>query len=130
MRWEKRFLCPNCEALEEYVDMERDERHLYYFFLEDEFTDWADTVDTYDPVYYCPNCGDEVDPYEDYVEVDEENGVFRVPPDSAWYGQFDVNDIMGSHGYEPYDSEEDEEDELEDIEAENIFVDNDEVWKV
>ena len=132
MRWVKYFLCPNCGALEEYVNMERDERHLYHFYLEDEFTDWDDMIEAYDPVYYCPNCGSEVDPYEDYVEVDERNRVFRVPPDSTWDGQDEVIELMESHGYEPYEIEDEEEQdyELEDFEAEDIFADEDEVWKV
>ena len=132
MRWERRFLCPSCGALEEYVDMERDERQLYYFYLEDEITDWVDTIEVHDSIYYCPSCGSEVDPYEDYVEVDEANRVFRIPPDSSWYVDDSVVELMGSHGYEPYEIEDDEEQdyELEDLEAEDIFADEDEVWKV
>ena len=131
MRWEKRFLCPSCGALEEYVDMERDERQLYSYFLEDGFTDWVDTVETYDPVYYCPRCGSEVDPYEDYVEVDEANRVFRVPPDSSWNNDDSVVELMESHGYKPYDLEEEEQDyELEDLKAEDIFMNKDEIWEV
>ena len=130
MTWVKYFLCPHCGSLEEYVNMKRDERQLYYFYPNDEFTDWVDTVETYDPEYYCPNCGSEVDPYEDYVEVDEANRVFRIPPDSSWSGDDEVIELMGAEGYELYDSEDEEEYELEDIEAEDIFVDKDEVWEV
>ena len=129
MPWTPKFLCSSCESLLEYVEVETLERHLYHLYLEDDSMEWIDTLEEVDRCYYCPNCGAEVDPYEDYVEVDEEHMLFRVPRDSSWYGDEDVVDIMASYGYESAEELFSEEADFE-AEAEDIFINKDEVWEV
>jgi len=79
------LLCPYCGWESKYVHMSRWELYSYNFYVDSEETDNAEFEDFDNEEYYCPECGDALNPYEDCIEVDHDEMRIFVPRDSYWY---------------------------------------------
>ena len=130
------FLCPHCHALEEYVMHETHEIWFTPYYLEDDEHGDPEYSDTEYTAYLCPECENEVNPDDWFVEVDLDHDIFAIPAGSRWNEMIEeAIEAMREHGYDYVDEDEDEyddEDEYEDwnIQGHDIFINEEEVWKV
>lgn len=79
------LLCPYCRTESEYVLMRRWELYSYDFYVDSEEEYNGQFEEAGDEEYYCPECGDIVSPFGDYIEVDHDERRIFVPSDSYWY---------------------------------------------
>lgn len=81
----KVLLCPFCQKESEYVRMTRWEMYSYDFYVDSEEEVYPEFEEADGEEYYCPDCGNTVNPFEDYIEVDHDEMRIFVPRDSYWY---------------------------------------------
>lgn len=79
------LLCPFCQKESEYVHMRRWELYSYDFYVDSEEEVYPEFKEADDEEYYCPDCENAVNPFEDYIEVNHDEMRIFVPRDSYWY---------------------------------------------
>lgn len=133
MEWERMFLCPECGRLTSRVVLYETQVWSYWYYVNLGDIEDEQFEETTDQIYRCPDCGEDVDPDYYVVEVDEEDEVFRIPENSYWaeYPEAAFELMVDRYGYRPEDEwDEDTEEDFDDIEGQDIFVDQNEVWEV
>jgi len=126
------LLCPHCGRESEYVRMTRWELYSYDFYVDSEEYVYPQYEESGDEEYYCPECEDIVNPYEDYIEVDHNDMEIFVPSDSYWYEEEHRERLLRLYpGYRViFDGEEPIEidDGEEPIEIDELSLEVEDIW--
>lgn len=134
MRWVKYFLCPKCGLLSNTVLLYEKQIWSYRYYVDTGNVENEHFEKTTTQIYRCPYCGKSLDLNYHIIEVNEENGIFRIPEGSYWAEDVEATNMLMTrrYGYMPKDwwSGDDEEEDIDDIEGKDIFEDQTEVWEV